>query len=363
MKKLLFLFTFIAASLLKADAQSVLVYTPSTGAGSAYTNLDEAYSAAVDGDVLYLSGHTFTFSTNAIEKRLSWIGSGVDTDSTLATGNTRINPTNPSVISFIIRPTAGGSSFSGINFGGFRLNDCDVDGVISLVTFSRCLFMSDWISLSFYFNNTGSLLNYRFQECVFDTFVGGNGFCGNTVSNITFDNCLFTKNIFRLRTGTYNFNNCTLWASTSGAQIAQSSGCSFTNCIFWQAAEVSYIDGGSLASNNLFDHCVFSNETVPVFGSGVTPSVVSACIAGVTDFFEETNGNFSYEANDNYHVVAGNAALTAGTAGSQCGIYGGSSPAKDGLIPFNPHISAKTIAASTANGFLQISITTSAQTH
>jgi hypothetical protein len=225
------------------------------------------------------------------------------------------------------------------------------------------MFMSDWISLSFYYNNTGSQLSYRFQECVFDTYVGGNGFCGNTISNITFDNCLFTKNIFRLRTGIYNFNNCTLWASNAGATIAQSSGCSFTNCIFWYAAEAAYVEGGSLSSNNLFDHCAFSSATVPVYGNGTSPTVVTGCIAGVTDLFEETNGNFTYEANDNYHLVAGSAALTAGTAGTQCGIYGGSSPAKEGLVPFNPHISSKSIAPSTVNGLLQINFTTSAQSH
>lgn len=363
MKKSILLFVLAGLGFLSPCAQVILRYTPSTGEGEVYTHLDLAYEEAQDDDILYLSGNTFQFSVNALDKRLHWIGAGVMTDSTMATGYTKITPTNTGVISFILRPAAGGSSFSGINFGGFRLNDCDEAGEVSLVTFSRCRFMSDWISLSFTSNFVGSHLHYRFQECVFDTYVTGNGFMTDAVSNITFDHCLFSKGLFRLRTGVYNFHHCVFWASTTDYYIGQNTGCNFYNSIFWDAASANLVDGSYMASGNVFDHCVFSHATIPVGGSGPNPTVVSSCLAGVTDLFVETNGNYTFEDSDDYHLVPGSLALTAAADEGECGVYGGESPAKPGLVPYNPHVSAKNIALSTVNGVLHINFTTSAQNH
>ncbi len=363
MKKITLLFIATLVVCLTAGAQSILRYTPSTGEGEVFTTLDLAYAAAQDDDVIYLSGNTFQFSLNAVEKRLHWVGAGIIGDSTQATGATRINPTNSSVISFVIRPTAGGSSFSGINFGGFRLNDCDTQGTVNLVTFSRCMFMTDWISLSFNSNYVGSQLHYRFQECVFNTFVNGNGFNADAPSYITFENCLFARGLFRLRTGAYDFYNCTFWAAAAYDKIQQNAGCSFYDCIFWDAAEINFVDGASMASANLFDHCVFSHETLSVYGSGPTPTIVSSCVVGVTELFEETNGNYNYEESDSYHLLASSVALTSGADEGECGVFGGESPAKEGLVPYNPHVSSQTIAPSTINGVLLINFTTSAQSH
>ncbi|HTN46647.1 MAG TPA: hypothetical protein VL098_09900 [Flavipsychrobacter sp.] len=362
MKKLAILLCTVAVGITSAFAQTILRYTPSTGAGQVYTNLDTAYAQAQNDDILYLSGNTFLFGYNAVEKKLQWVGAGIYGDSTLATGETRINPTNPGSNYFAVRPNAGGSAFTGINFGGFRLNDCDVAGNISLVTFVRCEFMSDWISLSYTGNFVGSTLNFRFQECIFNTFVTGNGFQGGALSNITFDNCIFSRGLFRLRTGAYTFNNCIFWATANGDAIQQNAGCAFNNCIFWDAATTSLL-GGFMDQGNVFSRCTFSYPSIPVGGSGPNPTIVSNCIANVTTPFANTNGNYNYEDADDYHLVSGSPALTAGSGGGQCGIYGGTYAAKAGWVPFNPHISVKTIAPSTANGQLNINITTTAQTH
>jgi hypothetical protein len=343
-----------------AEAQSILRYTPSTGAGQVYTSLDTAYDEALDDDILYLSGNTFQFSYNAVDKRLQWIGAGVHSDSTMATGVTEITPTNNNNVSFIIHPSAGGSDFSGISFGGFRLNDCDIAGNIALVTFSRCKFRNNYISLSFTSNFQGSALHYRFQECIFDTFVTGNGFQIDALSNITFDHCLFGRGLFRLRTGVYTFNNCVFWASAVSDWIQQNSGCAFNNSIFWDGAESSLM-GGNMNEGNIFSNCVFSHETIPVGGSGANPTIVSNCIANVTMLFVNTNENYTYEDGDDYHLVPGSPAITAASDGGQCGIYGGANPAKQGLVPFNPHISSAIIDPSTVNGTLNISITTTSQ--
>lgn len=345
-----------------SKAQCILRYTPSTGSGEVYVNLDSAYADAQNDDVLYLSGNTFLFSSNSVDKRLQWVGAGIHSDSTIATGVTKINPTSTTLTSFVIHPAAGGSSFTGINFGGFRLNDCDMAGSISLVTFSRCMFISDWISLSYSSNFAGSTLNYLFKECVFDTFVQGNGFAQDAPSYITFDNCLFAKGLFRMRTGAYTYTNCIFWATSQYNWIQQNSGCTFNSCVFWDGAETNLF-GGSMEQGNVFDHCVFSHNVMPVGGAGANPTLVSNCISNVTNLFVETNGNFSYEVGDDYHLMSGSEALTAGIGGGQCGIYGGNSPAKAGFVPYNPHVSDKNIAPATVNGQLNVTIKTTAQSH
>jgi len=365
MKKITLFLILTVCGFVATKAQSILRYTPSLGTGEVYTNLDSAYTDAQDDDILYLSGNSYMFTANAIiTKRLTWIGAGVHSDSTFATGETIINPINPGSnnISFIIRPSAGGSSFSGINFGGFVLNDCDVAGNINLVTFSRCKFVTSYISLSYNSNYAGSVLNYRFQECIFNTSVQGNGFASSTSSNITFDNCLFAKGLFRLRTGAYTFNNSILWGSAPYDFIQQLSGCTFNNSIFWDAAEINLISDG-LPTGNVFNRCVFSHATIPVGSSGTNPTIINNCIANVTDLFVNTNGNFVYNDNDDYHLVTGSPALTAAAGGGQCGIYGGTVPAKQGFVPFNPHISSATIAPATINGTLNISIRTTSQSY
>jgi len=363
MKKITLFLILTVCGFNATKAQSILRFTPSLGTGEVYTNLDSAYTDAQDDDILYLSGNTFLFTPNYIEKRLTWVGAGIHSDSTNATGETKLNPTFSTQNLLSIRPGAGSSSFSGINFGGMRLYDCDVAGNISLVTFSRCKFMSTSISLSYNSNYIGSVLSYRFQECIFNTFVEGNGFQTSAPSNITFDNCLFAKGLFRLRTGAYTFNNCIFWATSQYDRIQQNSGCTFNDCIFWDAADPDFLSYDGLPSGNVFNRCVFSHPTIPAGSSGTNPTVINNCIANVTDLFVNTNGNFAYEDGDDFHLLTGSAALTAGADGGQCGIYGGAVPAKQGFVPFNPHISSATIAPATINGTLNISIRTTSQSY
>jgi len=343
----------------RGTGQTIIRYTPSTNTSYAYNNLDTAYHQAQNDDYLYLSGNTFFLNTNALTKKLHWIGAGVHTDSTLATGTTRLMISGI-VVSLIVRPTASGSTFTGIDFGNFRLNDCDVAGDVNLVTFVRCKFSSDWINLGH--AQSGYSIYYYFRECIFNTFVGGDPGT-NFTANITFDNCIFSKSLFRMRKGSYTYNNCIFWASIASDGIAQNYGCAFNNCIFWNGASSNLFSGGFMEQGNIFANCVFSHATIPVGSAGTLPTVISNCIANVTSLFVNTNGNFIYEDADNYHLVTGSPALTAGAGGTQCGIYGGTTAAKNGFVPFNPHISNKTIAPASTNGMLNVTINATSQTY
>ncbi|OPZ96628.1 MAG: hypothetical protein BWY70_01710 [Bacteroidetes bacterium ADurb.Bin408] len=70
--------------------------------------------------------------------------------------------------------------------------------------------------------------------------------------------------------------------------------------------------------------------------------------------------DFSYTYN--YHLSDTSVAIGAGMNGTDCGIYGGDNPYKDGAVPLNPHIQFKQIPTATdSQGKLNIQVKVSAQ--
>jgi hypothetical protein len=79
-----------------------------------------------------------------------------------------------------------------------------------------------------------------------------------------------------------------------------------------------------------------------------------------TIFIGETALYTSYAFTQNYHLKNPSAYL--GTDSTVVGVYGGTVPMKDGLLPTNPHIISKTIPQNTdVNGHLNINIKVDAQ--
>ena len=64
------------------------------------------------------------------------------------------------------------------------------------------------------------------------------------------------------------------------------------------------------------------------------------------------------------HVDAGSVAMTASETGGEVGVFGGSFPFKDGLVPSNPHIFFKNISSITDNtGNLPVQIKVRAENY
>jgi hypothetical protein len=68
--------------------------------------------------------------------------------------------------------------------------------------------------------------------------------------------------------------------------------------------------------------------------------------------------DYSYD----FHLAENSIARGAGIEGTDCGIYGGTNPYKEGAVPMNPHIQAISIPSTTdGEGKLHISVKVKAQ--
>ena len=118
----------------------------------------------------------------------------------------------------------------------------------------------------------------------------------------------------------------------------------------------------NLSINSDVYSCIFVNN---VFNAALSFPVGSNIGSGnyinvsFTNFFvNETDYTIDYASD--YHLQTPGTYL--GTDGTQCGMYGTTSPYKAGAVPINPHIRSKTVASYTDNsGNLNINVTVGAQ--
>ena len=115
----------------------------------------------------------------------------------------------------------------------------------------------------------------------------------------------------------------------------------------------------SSGSRNLnLKNNVFDMTTLEIQGSTFIDNVYGA---NFNNQFINVDGNrFTYDFD--YHLAPESGARGAGINGTDAGIYGGTSPYKEGAVPRNPHIAYKYISPVTdANGNLKIDIIVEAQ--
>lgn len=323
--------TIAIAMTMTMNAQTIALHS-STGVQIIKGNnaLALAYTAAQNGDTLYLSGHTFT-PPGAFDKQLTIFGAGHYVDSTLATGKTFIN----------------GSVTLNQNADLFYLEGVEITGNFNLAT-------------------NQSINNVTIKRCK----INGNTDVLGGLSNPSTDLALI-GNVF---IGAINLSNAT--SVLIANNIIQngffpSNGNQISNNIFFNMSTSYYIYGdNNVINNNIFLLPNISPSTgnsynnnlfvaaSPIYGT--TPTAIGnyTGIAQTAIFVNQTGHAFDYT--HNYHLQAPTTYL--GTDGSQVGIYGGTFPYKEGAVPLNPHIQLKNIAPTTnANGDLQIQIQVEAQ--
>ena len=336
-----------------SQAQVIVVQHGSTG--SVYSNIDSAVLAASAGDYLYLSGGLFIVhgingsGNDSIHfyKPLHFVGAGCNPDSVFVTGITEIQSavTSSNFGAILVGSAADGSTFDGIYFNAQSVsfgnggNQADSFGHF---IFNRCRF-SSVICSSLGGGPNAANLNLEFHECVMQNLSeAGQGNCTATIdrcvvtgqcqalsSAVTWTNCVIGEPVDH---GT--INNCIIYAGSNS--FVNQFGAVFNNCILANTAPTA---GGS----DVFNNCSF--------GADVPGQFVSVPAQAFT------------WAND-YHLVNNSIAHNYGTDGHDDGIYGSSTPAKAGYVPYNPHYTGVTIPTSTdANGNLNINIHVSAQTY
>jgi hypothetical protein len=169
------------------------------------------------------------------------------------------------------------------------------------------------------------------------------------VKNVVFEANILTgqfynaENIISVRNNIFLRGNNQTFVNTNS--------CRFENNIFLYSTGFS---SGSFVGNQFYNN-VFK-ETNPLAGQFSSNNLFS-----VTNLFvDQTGATFSYT--QDYHLNTDSPARSAGMGGTDCGIYGGQNPYKDGALPVNPHIRFKNLPAQTdTHGQINVQVTVAAQ--
>ncbi len=296
----------------------------------------DAYSAATNGDTLYLPGGNLPYPT-AINKGLVIIGAGYHPDSTTTT--------MPTILSGDLTISQDADK---LHLEGFLLTGSisfTTNHKVDSVVIKRCKFTS----LTYNGNRTNASVKNEIIECV----ITGNIDFSNLKTSLM-SNCIINGVIANgLDMGISN--NLILYNIASalyyhGAFLNFDASFINNNIIFRTYPTVQYQSELNTFTKNIF-------AVTPLVGSNSFIDNYND-VDFSTLLINQSGTTFDY-AHD-YHLQ--NPTSYLGTDGTQVGIYGGMFPFKVGSVPVNPHFQFKNIAPATdVNGDLNIQIQVEAQ--
>jgi hypothetical protein len=311
---------------------------------SGNTPVNDAVTAAVSGDTIYIPGGGFSIGNLNIDKSLVIYGVGHDPDSTLATGRTELSG------SIYLLQGASDSHLEGFYLSGniyFGTNASDQ--FVENIKISRINLGALYISYS------GSAVTTSNNIIITENYLRSELYGGYAVGLVVSKNFL-----------------------TQGMRYLSNS--LFTNNIFFGG----YCGGGPISNA---DNCLFQNN---YFYVGFGPCCCQYLVSGNSNHFQNNATNLNWSFPDGTNTGSGNwfnvpastlfvncpantidytydyhlqtPASYLGTDGFQIGIYGTNDPVKEGWVPENPHVVIKTISPQTdSNGDLYINIKVGAQ--
>lgn len=343
MKTIYTFFLVLLFGTLTINAQKVVALHSDTN-GVQYFNesnaFQEAYTAAIAGDTIYLPGGTHTPPT-VFDKQLTIFGAGHHPDATTATFATTISG------SVYLGENADGIHLEGLYItSDLRIGNAS-DVSVNDIVVKRCRFGNIYSPGT---AETNTSNNNLFVENIFGSIYDGN----NLRSSSFFNNIILSGNRGTSLTDLYFSNNVFLYEDITSTIYG---GFTFYNCvlqnnIFLNQGHLLSYGADSTFENNIFCHSGPSLGTDPTLVNNYNLTRAEVLV-------DQTGGAFEY-AHD-YHLQAG-AATNLGTDGTQTGIYGGTYVWKDLSIPTNPHIVSKTISGSSdASGNIQVDINVQAQ--
>jgi hypothetical protein len=313
MKKIISLLILVLVSIFTYSQVQVVVQNGIKT--ETYENLDDAVTAAVAGDTLYLPGKSFYQTNRTIDKQLHWIGTGHYPDATGATAITFLNG------DYFFTGTTDGSSFEGVNFmSNVSLGSSDDEATDML--FKRCKING---TLSFRAVATDyPNLNNTITECAFNVIDARFG-----------SNCLVEKSIGQL---VYRFHQSLFkHVDFLGASYGSND---FDQCISCVVENSICIDGYDFLYNAQtmhFQNCLFAFDYT--FPTGTHTGQNNIVNVGYENIFTAIPDDYRYFSHNNdYHLQDGSAGIGAATDGTNIGIYGTALPYKDSAVPFYPHI-------------------------
>lgn len=338
MKKTLTTLILAIGSTITINAQIIALHSTSgVQIFKGSTALSSSYTAAQDGDTLYLSGHTFT-PPSEFNKQLMIFGAGHYQDSTLATGKTFLNG------HFTLSENADLFYLEGVEItGNFTIS---TNHSVNNVNIKRC-------KINGTFNAVGDLSNPTSNLSLIGNVLLGRINLENIQNSLLSNNII--SNTFQSSNGNIINNNIIMgfiWGPSMDYLFFGSNNTLNNNIILWDGYNANVNGSGNVFNNNLYV------EPTPDYGATATSNGNYTGILQTDIFVNQTGNVFNYT--HNYHLQDSSTYL--GTDGSQVGIYGGTFPYKEGAVPLNPHIQLNNIAPTTdANGNLQIQIQVGAQ--
>lgn len=335
-----------------AQAPVALHHEGTTTLFSGATALNQAYTAAVNGDTLYLPGGGFT-PPAAFQKSLKIYGAGFYPDSSRVASKTVINGN----ISF----TAPVPNFyiEGVEITGTLSNSAAANKVDGLIVKNCKINGGTTFAASETVYSDNILL-------VGSVFIGNLSFSTYT-SNVLITNCII-QGVIQYSVDNLISNNILLLDDSynGNATIRNAYGNTIKNNIFYScyiSSNSGSTPANSIVNNNLVIMTPYGGSVHyglnPINTDGNYYNTATGIPAN-TVFVNQTGKVFDYT--HNYHLLLAAATNYLGTDGTQVGIYGGLYPAKNGWIPSHPYIQNANVSPETnSTGQLQLNFRAIAQ--
>jgi len=297
-------------------------------AGVDYSTFQEAHNAATAGDTIMMQPGS-RFGSATMTKQLVVIGPGyfLSQNAALQANPLGMDSTSAELIT-ISNASANGSSFLGCTFTN---NSISITGTgVSNINFIRCWFNGvpgGGSNPSFKFNQ--NINNFLFQQCAFKGDIIQTVNSASVATNMAFLNCLF----YSMPNTDVNYP-ITFSGSQPHSGIIQ-------NCVL--AAGLNAPLYLQLQGIWTINNCITNNPNGYFIGAGLS---YQNCI-GTSTQFPLGNGNLQNQTWANiftltgstdaqYTLQAGSPAIGAGIGGTNCGIFGGTTPYRLSGIPSVP---------------------------
>lgn len=337
MKKLLFLFVFTVMTGFCAMAQNTLMATLNhEGEVSVFYGVNAiklANDAAVDGDIISLTGGTFKATT--LTKAVTLRGTGVYPNEDAQTIATRI--TDDFTIN--IADKEHQLVIEGINFLNEFRNQCNIQNPL----FRKCIFR-DFVlaTYSSYSVNSGTFINCFLSQISIHGYSSSN--------SLSLINC-FVNNIYENNGSPYNVYTCvnSIIGLKKGYSTNDISYSSFDNCIFFGKES----DCGKLGISNNANNCVATGPGMEhIFDNFLVGG--NTVVEDISAIFKDFDGT-SYTDVSTFELTDEAARTYLCVDGSQVGIHGGSCPL-DFVMPALRFTKCVVANKSTADGKLSVDI-------
>ena len=292
-----------------------------------YTDLQSAHDAAAAGDTIFV----YPGSWNATySKKLITIGYGyfVDTSTLHKQANAGLQNITASLQIYIVLAAGSNNSvFEGLD--GFNLNSDGSGATYSGIIVRRC---NGYVDLS----QNNSYSGWQILQCYLSALYLNYNSPGTTISNLTVSNCYIS--------------------GIAGSNVRNTNGGQFINNVLEYA---EFNNGTYLVKNNIilgshsndfncvYQNNVYSTDWGTISGTGNVGVDYNTTMLNSVFVGYGTQGSFSNDAR--WTLKAGSPAKSAGSGGSECGMFGGTNPYKLSGIPRVPSFYKLTSSSTTAS--------------